>query len=242
MQKTWEMPVQPLDWEDPQEGGMATHSSILGWRIPWTEEPTAYWQATVHSAAQSQTRLKWLSTQWTPWDSRIHLVYCLRRAGVREELEQYWPVRKHSSEWWFSGCSVSVWKVSQDRFQGRGYQGYHLKSATCKQWDRARAWLNEWLPEPVSKAPYSVIDASHSKKIWHSISRLEKQKQQAHWDSTVLTAWGVPGTAWELSKHDLTVTQFCRMGIAIYAPRCHGLNCESVSRSVVPSSLQLHRL
>ena len=30
---------QPLDWEDPLEKGMVTHSSILAWRIPWTEEP-----------------------------------------------------------------------------------------------------------------------------------------------------------------------------------------------------------
>ena len=31
--------VQPLDQEDPLEKGMAAHSSILAWRIPWTEEP-----------------------------------------------------------------------------------------------------------------------------------------------------------------------------------------------------------
>ena len=30
--------VQPLGWEDPLEKGMATHSSILAWKIPWTEE------------------------------------------------------------------------------------------------------------------------------------------------------------------------------------------------------------
>ena len=30
--------VQPLGWEDPLEKSMATHSSILAWRIPWTEE------------------------------------------------------------------------------------------------------------------------------------------------------------------------------------------------------------
>ena len=35
MQKTR---VQFLGWEDPLEKGMATHSSILAWRIPWTEE------------------------------------------------------------------------------------------------------------------------------------------------------------------------------------------------------------
>ena len=31
--------VQSLGWEDPLEKGMATHSSILAWRIPQTEEP-----------------------------------------------------------------------------------------------------------------------------------------------------------------------------------------------------------
>ena len=36
MQKMW---FQSLGQEDPLEEGMATHSSILAWRIPWTEEP-----------------------------------------------------------------------------------------------------------------------------------------------------------------------------------------------------------
>ena len=36
VQETW---VQSLGWDDPLEKGMATHSSILAWRIPWTEEP-----------------------------------------------------------------------------------------------------------------------------------------------------------------------------------------------------------
>ena len=34
----WETWVQSLDWEDPLEKEMGTHSSILAWRIPWTEE------------------------------------------------------------------------------------------------------------------------------------------------------------------------------------------------------------
>ena len=34
-----EAEVWSLDWEDPLEKGMTTHSSILAWRIPWTEEP-----------------------------------------------------------------------------------------------------------------------------------------------------------------------------------------------------------
>ena len=39
MQEPHETQVQSLDQEDPLEEGMATHSSILAWRIPWTEEP-----------------------------------------------------------------------------------------------------------------------------------------------------------------------------------------------------------
>ena len=35
----WETWVRSLGQEDPLEKGMATHSSILAWRIPWTEEP-----------------------------------------------------------------------------------------------------------------------------------------------------------------------------------------------------------
>ena len=36
MQQTW---VRSLGWEDPLEEEMATHSSVVAWRIPWTEEP-----------------------------------------------------------------------------------------------------------------------------------------------------------------------------------------------------------
>ena len=39
MRETW---VQSLGWQDPLEREMATHSSILAWRIPWTEEPSGF--------------------------------------------------------------------------------------------------------------------------------------------------------------------------------------------------------
>ena len=38
MQETQELQIRPLGGEDPLEKEMATHSSILAWRIPWTEE------------------------------------------------------------------------------------------------------------------------------------------------------------------------------------------------------------
>ena len=44
MPEMQETQVQSLGWEVPLEKGMATHSSILAWRIPWTEEPAGYSQ------------------------------------------------------------------------------------------------------------------------------------------------------------------------------------------------------
>ena len=49
MQETW---VWYLDWEDPLEEGIATHSSILSWRIPMVR---GAWQPTVHGVAESGT-------------------------------------------------------------------------------------------------------------------------------------------------------------------------------------------
>ena len=50
----WDTWVQFLDWEDPLDEGMATHSGILAWRI--TMDRGAWW-ATVHGVAKSWTRL-----------------------------------------------------------------------------------------------------------------------------------------------------------------------------------------
>ena len=57
VQETQERLVQSLNWEDPLEEGMATHSSILAWKTPWTEEPGGLQSM----GSQSQTQLKRLS-------------------------------------------------------------------------------------------------------------------------------------------------------------------------------------
>ena len=51
IRETW---VQSLGWEDPLEEGMATHSSILAWRIPLNR---GTWWAIVHGVAKSQPQL-----------------------------------------------------------------------------------------------------------------------------------------------------------------------------------------
>ena len=56
--ETW---VRSLGGEDPLEEGMATHSSILAWRIPMDGGP---WQVTVHRVAKRWARLKHLGMAW----------------------------------------------------------------------------------------------------------------------------------------------------------------------------------
>ena len=93
-----------LGWKDPLEKGMATHSSILAWRIPWTEEPGGLqspgwghanplqysflenpmeretWQATVCRVAKSQTWLRQLSTH-------THNIACIFRSTVQNKKD-----------------------------------------------------------------------------------------------------------------------------------------------------------
>ena len=49
-----ETQVQSLGWEDPLEEGMATHSSILAWKIP---KDRGAWQAAVHGVVETWTRM-----------------------------------------------------------------------------------------------------------------------------------------------------------------------------------------
>ena len=52
MQETQELWVQSLGQDDPLEEEMATHSNILAWKIPWTEEP-----GRLYGVAKNQTQL-----------------------------------------------------------------------------------------------------------------------------------------------------------------------------------------
>ena len=65
VKETW---VRSLGWEDPLEEGMATRSSILAWRIPWTEEPGG-----PQSMGSQRVRRDWVTKHTPP---RIGLPYC----------------------------------------------------------------------------------------------------------------------------------------------------------------------
>ena len=61
----WAMQFQSLGWEDPLEKGMATHSSILAWRMPWTEEPHRLQSIASHRVGHNWSR--WAYTHAHTW-------------------------------------------------------------------------------------------------------------------------------------------------------------------------------
>ena len=61
---TQETGVQSLSWEDPLEKGMATHASILAWRIPWTEESER-----VQSLGSQKVRHDSATNTFSLWDA-----------------------------------------------------------------------------------------------------------------------------------------------------------------------------
>ena len=86
-----ETQVQPLDWEDPLEKEMATHSRILAWKIPWTEEPGGLQsiglQRIGHDWATSLYHYKW---------------------KIESEFNNYWAYIQHKS---FSNYALYIfWK------------------------------------------------------------------------------------------------------------------------------------
>ena len=63
MQETQEMKVQSLGREDPLEEERATHSSILSWRIPWTEEPGRLQSLCSNTDANTDDHTEWFQVR-----------------------------------------------------------------------------------------------------------------------------------------------------------------------------------
>ena len=72
----WETWVQSLGGEDPLEEGMATHSSILAWRIPWTEEPGGLQSTGMQGAGDDRVSTSQLS---------LYLVSLLRTSETKQD-------------------------------------------------------------------------------------------------------------------------------------------------------------
>ena len=83
--------VQSLGWEDPLEEGMATHFSILAWRIPWTEEPGGLWSKWLQKVRRKWSNLAQHSPGQglTPSQTQALLCSVVQGRGTRwEQVEK----------------------------------------------------------------------------------------------------------------------------------------------------------
>ena len=121
---------------------MATHSSILAWRIPWTEEP-------VHSITKSRTQLKWPSTQ----------VRCSQRQAVIQQQSNWQKMVKSRGTW---GCCGHDQELALGGFSGAQWlvlcsftdEGPGLILGQGTKWKRQwhpfqySCWKIPWTEEP----------------------------------------------------------------------------------------------
>ena len=97
-----ETQVQSLGWEDPLEMGMATHSSILAWRNPWSEEPGGLESM---GSQRNQTRLSDFSLIWnTLFNLYINLI---TRATMRIYFH-FWKC--HTYNWNILTLLISIFR------------------------------------------------------------------------------------------------------------------------------------
>ena len=124
MQGVW---VWSLGQEDPLEKGMTTHSSILAWRIPWTEEPGG-----LQSLGSKRIRHDW-PPQAKNWligkDSDARRDWGREEKGTTEDEMAGW-------HHWLNGCE-SEWTPGV----GDGQGGL----ACCDSWGRKESDTTEWL-------------------------------------------------------------------------------------------------
>ena len=136
MQETQNMQVRSLGWEDPLEESMATHCSVLAWRITWTR---GTWQATVHRVAESWTRLKWLSMH-----TRIY-VYIGLPGGlvVKNPPAKCWRNKRHGFDPWIGKIPWNrKWQPTAvflpGKFHGQrrlaGYSSWSCKESDTSEW------------------------------------------------------------------------------------------------------------
>ena len=108
--RSWRL--QSLNWEDPLEKEMATHPSILFWKIPWTEEPGGLQstgsQRVEHNWAHSThperaRRQPWLRVQWNFWSIPWKMIGLGPRPLIMQSIEFQRQEIKHpvvSQEEW----------------------------------------------------------------------------------------------------------------------------------------------
>ena len=109
MQETW---VRSLGREDPLEKEMATHSSVLAWRIPWTEEPGG-----LQSMGLQRVRLDWADGNDDP--------ICETAKEIQMQRTDFWTLWEKVSVGWFERIALKhVYYHMWNRSPVQGAQGW----------------------------------------------------------------------------------------------------------------------
>ena len=101
MQEIWELWVWSLGWEDPLEEEMATHPSILAWKIPWTVEPAGLQSVRSQRVGHDWSDLACMHAQIAKENSSIPLyVLCYTFViHVDTPLSRRWNMTSHCISW-----------------------------------------------------------------------------------------------------------------------------------------------
>ena len=90
--------VQSLSWEDPLEKGMAIHSSILTWRIPWTEKPGGLWSKALYCHPAYLTYMQNTSCEMWAWLKRKLESRLLEEISITSNMQMTSPFIAESKE------------------------------------------------------------------------------------------------------------------------------------------------
>ena len=85
----WETQIPSLSWEDPPEKGMATHSNIPAWRIPWTEKPGG-----LQPMASQRVRHDWVTNSELNWMT-FRGIKCKKREDICVSDSLYEKLTQH---------------------------------------------------------------------------------------------------------------------------------------------------
>ena len=119
--------VPSLGWEDALEKGMATHSSILAWRIPWREKPSG-----LQSMRSQRVRHDWVTNTLTLESKKIERVK-VPASHVLDPQVWYWN-KKGQITWWYdvSGRVTFYLLKSKFLFEGKLFYSLLLFPNDCK--------------------------------------------------------------------------------------------------------------
>ena len=180
MQEPQEIRVQSLVWEDPLEKGIATHSSIPAWRIPWTEEPGGLQSL----GTQSQIWLKQLGTH-TFFDDG-HSVRC--------EVVSHWET---SENFVLPMSSIASRNVTTSRFHvyvfGPHADPFRCAVAATATSSEGRNLKASWDPTGTERAFIAMTIPATSSNSFLSFPRIKTPPREVLFPMGWVT-WPCPGT------------------------------------------------